>query len=84
MANPLLALLAVRTLPRAQQVVRALRVADVMRDLREKLEDVEEKATRIEALEQRVTELEQRVDGVAGGSQRQAEAAAQHVAEEPI
>ena len=84
MANPLLALLAVRTLPRAQQVVRGLRVAEVMRDLREKLEDVEEKATRIEALEQRVTELEHRVDGVAGGPQRQAEATAHHAAEEPI
>jgi Fe-S-cluster formation regulator IscX/YfhJ len=83
MANPLLALLAVRTLPRAQQVVRALRVAEVMRDLREKLEDVEEKTTRIQALEQRVTELERRADGVAGGKERQAEAA-QHAAEERI
>ena len=84
MANPLLALLAVRTLPRAQQVVRALRVAEVMRDLREKLEDVEEKATRIQALEQRVTELEHRIDGVAGGEEGHTEAAEQHEAEELI
>jgi hypothetical protein len=62
MANPLLALLAGRALPQAQQVVWAIRLADVVRDLGERLDDLETLATRIESFDRRVTALERRLE----------------------
>jgi hypothetical protein len=62
MANPLLALLAGRALPQAQQVVWAVRLADVVRDLREGLDHLETQATRLESVDRRVTALERRLE----------------------
>jgi len=61
-ANPLLALLAARALPQARQVVRAVRLADTVRDLREQFDDLEAQVARMESLDRRVTALEQRLE----------------------